>query len=165
MLDPSRECRCEVTGHPPAPAQACSIFQAHCLLLRALAVRYEQGFHNTVKSASSSALPFESIGCPGMADGKKTLIAVFGVLETHGVEGWPASSGGVGVRNCTSSFKITVSGKLQGEKTFKDKEIARVARYSMCTVRHTHLKLSSFRPTKAPSNSTSFGSCGCQKAF
>jgi hypothetical protein len=36
-----------------------------------------------------------------------------GGLEAHGVDGWVASLGGVGVRNCTSRFKTTFSG-LQG---------------------------------------------------
>jgi hypothetical protein len=35
---------------------------------------------------------------------------VFGVFETHGVNGWLTSPGGVGVRSCTSSFEIIFSG-------------------------------------------------------
>ncbi|KAJ0121819.1 Uncharacterized protein HZ326_31669 [Fusarium oxysporum f. sp. albedinis] len=42
-------------------------------------------------------------------------VAVFGVFETHGVEGLAASPGGVGVRSCTSSFEITFSG-LRGAR-------------------------------------------------
>ncbi|KAJ0131024.1 Uncharacterized protein HZ326_25870 [Fusarium oxysporum f. sp. albedinis] len=35
---------------------------------------------------------------------------VFGVFETQGAEGLTTSSAGVGVRSCTSSFEITLSG-------------------------------------------------------
>ncbi|KAJ0128743.1 putative leucine-rich repeat-containing protein [Fusarium oxysporum f. sp. albedinis] len=47
------------------------------------------------------------MSCLGLLD------HVLGVLEAHGVDGWVASLGGVGVRNCTSRFKTTFSG-LQG---------------------------------------------------
>ncbi|KAJ0129046.1 Uncharacterized protein HZ326_27862 [Fusarium oxysporum f. sp. albedinis] len=35
---------------------------------------------------------------------------VFGVLAVQGVDGIVTSTGGVGVRSCTSSFEITFSG-------------------------------------------------------